>query len=211
VLLVPVDAAVDGMAVLVPLGVEGRRAAAGRSLLAPVGLLVGLDRNGRRDATSPQTAPVGPGRVGLVTSTRSGRVRGRPGPDRRRRRGPARPSSATCLAGCPSCSPTRRQAAFTLNFSGLSTRSQAKRTDRSRSSSGYFLGAGTIPLSRGFRPAPRPGTLHLDARRDVVALVTAAPSRGGVRDGGGGVRRGRAERPPRRAGAPPPGRTSPPT
>ena len=37
-------------------------------------------------------------------------------------------------------SPTRQQAAFTLNFSGPSTRWSAKRIARSRSSSGYLEG-----------------------------------------------------------------------
>src|SRR4051812_24984093 len=40
--------------------------AAGRSLLPPVGLLVGLDRDGRRDAAPAQVGPVAPGGVGLV-------------------------------------------------------------------------------------------------------------------------------------------------
>jgi hypothetical protein len=50
--------------------------------------------------------------------------------------------------------------ALTLSFSGPSTRSSAKLIARSRSSSGYFLGAGTAPLFRGFSASTRPGAVH---------------------------------------------------
>jgi hypothetical protein len=63
-------------------------------------------------------------------------------------------------SGIPSCSSNRRQAAFALNFSGPSTRSQAKRTHRSLSSSGYSLGAGAIRLPVESGRATRPGTVQ---------------------------------------------------
>jgi hypothetical protein len=38
--------------------------------------------------------------------------------------------------------------------------STTSRCARSRNSFGYFLGAGTEPLSRGFRPSTRPGAVQ---------------------------------------------------
>jgi len=63
-------------------GVERRRSPAGRALLPPVGLLVGLDRDRRRDTAPAQIGPVGAGRVGLVGqhAHRSGARPSRTGP-----------------------------------------------------------------------------------------------------------------------------------
>jgi hypothetical protein len=60
----------------------------------------------------------------------------------------------------PSCSPTRLHAALTLSFSGPSTRSSAKRIARSRSSSGYFLGAAMTSILRGLEASINPGAVH---------------------------------------------------
>ena len=62
----PVDAAFHGVTQFVQGGVEGGWAAAFRALLPPVGDLVGLDRDGRRDAAAAQVVPVGFRRVRLV-------------------------------------------------------------------------------------------------------------------------------------------------
>jgi len=62
----PVDTALDSVALLVDFGVERRWPAAPRSLLAPVGVLIGLTRDGGFDPTPAQVSTVGPGRVCLV-------------------------------------------------------------------------------------------------------------------------------------------------
>ena len=61
-----VEAPLDGIAVLVALGIEGRWASAGRSFLAPVGLLVLLDRDHPLDPPPPQVVPVASGGIRLV-------------------------------------------------------------------------------------------------------------------------------------------------
>lgn len=55
-----VDAALDGVALLVELGGERGWAATGPSLRRSVCLLVALDRDGRPDATATQVVTVGP-------------------------------------------------------------------------------------------------------------------------------------------------------
>src|SRR4051812_32357030 len=66
VLFVPVDAALDGVPLSIGGRVERRGTAAGRSSFAAGGLLVGLDRDGCRDAAPSQVAPVAAAGVGLV-------------------------------------------------------------------------------------------------------------------------------------------------
>ncbi len=66
VALEPVDAALHGMTLLINVRVEGRWPASLGSLRSSVGVLVGLARDGRGDATSPQVGPVGFRRVRLV-------------------------------------------------------------------------------------------------------------------------------------------------
>lgn len=50
--------------------------------------------------------------------------------------------------------------AFNDNDDSCSRASSTSRTDRSRNSFGYFLGAGICPPSRGIRASIKPGTLH---------------------------------------------------
>jgi hypothetical protein len=57
-----VDAPLDGVAFLVELGIEVGRAAAGRSALEPVGLLVLFDWNDRPDAVLTQVGAVALGK-----------------------------------------------------------------------------------------------------------------------------------------------------
>ena len=57
----------------------------------------------------------------------------------------------------PSCSPTRLQAAGHRQLQlGIVNRSSTSRTARSRSSSGYFLGAAMTPSFRGINASTRP-------------------------------------------------------
>ena len=60
------EAALDGVAVLVDVGVEGGRSAPGAAASAAVGGLVGLDRDRGADVVGAQPVPVGPGGVGPV-------------------------------------------------------------------------------------------------------------------------------------------------
>src|SRR3954464_7316215 len=75
VLFVPVDAALDGMPLLVVVSVERRWPTSGRALRAAVGQLVGFVRNGRRDAASAQVGAVAAAGVGPI-----GQHPVRPGP-----------------------------------------------------------------------------------------------------------------------------------
>jgi hypothetical protein len=67
-----VEATLDGVAVLVGLGVEDRRAPALGTELAAVGLLVLLDGDHRFNTTSVQIGAVGARGVGLITHRRPG-------------------------------------------------------------------------------------------------------------------------------------------
>src|SRR5690242_6064297 len=60
----------------------------------------------------------------------------------------------------PTFGPIRFTAAFTDNRGSSAIASATIRNARSRSSSGYFLGAGTDPLSRGFRASTKPGAVQ---------------------------------------------------
>jgi len=60
----------------------------------------------------------------------------------------------------PTRGPIRLTAAFSDNPGSCSRASRTSRCARSRSSSGYFLGAGTGPLSRGFRASINPGAVQ---------------------------------------------------
>jgi hypothetical protein len=62
----PVDAALDGVALLVDLPVEGGWSAALGAQLAAVGVLVGLARDGRPDPAPAQVTAVGLAGVGPV-------------------------------------------------------------------------------------------------------------------------------------------------
>src|SRR5947209_8061823 len=62
----PADSALHGVALPVDVGVEGRRPAALGPLLAPVGVLVDLRRDGRLDPAPTQVPAVGLAGVGLV-------------------------------------------------------------------------------------------------------------------------------------------------
>src|SRR4051794_13177123 len=65
-LLELVDAPLGGVALLVPLRVEVRWPATAGALRAPVGVLVGLTRDGRLDPATAQVAPIPAGGVRLV-------------------------------------------------------------------------------------------------------------------------------------------------
>src|SRR5687768_11921615 len=79
------------------------------------------------------------------------RIRYRPGPRRRW-------SGGVFLApGCVAAGQYGAGAGGPLPVRALD-QVQREADGRLRSSSGYFLGAGTKPLSRGFGPATRPGT-----------------------------------------------------
>ena len=60
----------------------------------------------------------------------------------------------------PTFGPIRRTAAFNDNVASSAIASVTSRTARSRNSFGYFLGAGTDPLSRGFRASTSAGALQ---------------------------------------------------
>ena len=60
----------------------------------------------------------------------------------------------------PTRSPIRFTAACNDTFGSCSRASATRRIARSRSSFGYFLGAGTEPLPRGFRASTKPGAVH---------------------------------------------------
>ena len=60
----------------------------------------------------------------------------------------------------PTRGPIRRTAPFNDKFGSSDIASDTRRRARSRSSFGYFLGAGTGPLSRGFRASINPGAVH---------------------------------------------------
>jgi hypothetical protein len=78
----------------------------------------------------------------------------------------------------PNCSDTRLQAPVTDNSrSGSASRSSTRRIDRSRSSTGYFLGAGMTPPFRGINASTSPGAVH---------LVMAAPANTAPVHGTGG-------------------------
>src|SRR5690606_33234032 len=66
----------------------------------------------------------------------------------------------------PSCSPMRRHApdAEPGSFFASST----SRIARSRSSSGYFLGAAMTLILRGLRASTKPGAVHVEDERDVA-------------------------------------------
>jgi hypothetical protein len=81
-----VDAALDGVAGFVSDSLEQWWPAAGRSFLAAVGLLVGLDRDGGTDSASAQVGTVGVAGVGLVGQDPVG-AGARVGPDRTARPG----------------------------------------------------------------------------------------------------------------------------
>jgi hypothetical protein len=72
-------ARLDGVALLVDLGAEDRRPTASPASVLVVADLVGFLQDGAPDAASAQAGAVGARAVGLVASTRSGRVWGRPG------------------------------------------------------------------------------------------------------------------------------------
>src|SRR5262249_62016686 len=73
------DATLDGVAFLVALGVEAGWTAPGRAALAPVLLLVLLDRNDRLHLVSAQAGPVSAGRIRLISHETRGPV-ARPSP-----------------------------------------------------------------------------------------------------------------------------------
>ncbi len=73
-----VDAAFDGVALLVGLTVEGGWPAAVAAASLAAGLLVGRDRDRRPDPAASQVSPDRAGRRGLVGRTASGLVRGLP-------------------------------------------------------------------------------------------------------------------------------------
>ena len=60
------EAAFDGVALLVAVGVEGHGPSAGRALVLPVGLLVALLRDDRGDPPFAQVGPIRFGGVGLI-------------------------------------------------------------------------------------------------------------------------------------------------
>src|SRR4051812_13056586 len=60
----------------------------------------------------------------------------------------------------PTRGPIRNTAAFNDNSGSCSRASSTSRTDRSRSSRGYFLGAGIYPPSCGIRASSKPGALQ---------------------------------------------------
>ncbi len=62
-----VDAAFDGVAQAVDLGIKGGRTAALGPLGLAVGILVGLARDAGSDAAPAQVSPVGLGRVRLMS------------------------------------------------------------------------------------------------------------------------------------------------
>ncbi len=62
----------------------------------------------------------------------------------------------------PTRGPIRFTAAFSDRSLSCSRASATRRIARSRSSFGYFLGAGTEPLSRGFRASTQPGSVQGD-------------------------------------------------
>jgi len=66
VALEPVNAAFDGVALLVQFLVEGRRTASGPAFVLPVADPVGLLRDRAPDPAAPQVVTVGAGIVGLV-------------------------------------------------------------------------------------------------------------------------------------------------
>jgi hypothetical protein len=66
VLFEQVDAALDGVAVSVAVRIEHRRSPTPGALLTPVLRLIGLDRDGRRDASPAQVGPVARRGVGLI-------------------------------------------------------------------------------------------------------------------------------------------------
>jgi hypothetical protein len=86
----------------------------------------------------------------------------------------AQPRSVS--ATIPTRGPIRFTAAFNDNDGSSFIASATSRNARSRSSSGYFRGAGTDPPSRGFRPSTAPGAVHYP----VGALVLAAHSQGSI-------------------------------
>ena len=63
-------------------------------------------------------------------------------------------------ATIPTRGAMRCTAAFNDNFSSCSLASRTSLIARSRSSSGYFLGAGIAPPFRGFEPSARTGALQ---------------------------------------------------
>lgn len=65
-----VDQALDGVPLLVEVGVVADRTAAPGALLPPTGGLVPLLRDDRLDAALPQVGPVASGRIGLMGSER---------------------------------------------------------------------------------------------------------------------------------------------
>ncbi len=76
-------------------------------------------------------------------------------------------STRACLAQprslsgtTPTRGPIRSTAPFNDKFGSSAIASDTRRRARSRSSFGYFLGAGTRSLSRGLRPSTNPGALH---------------------------------------------------
>jgi len=115
-LLQAVDAALDGVALLVRLAVEGRRSPARLSAPAPVGLLVGPFRDHRRIPRRRRWSRIAREEYVLSARTRSGLVRGRPGGRGTRRRAmtpvkagasPAWPSVRTNASGRHRPSATR--------------------------------------------------------------------------------------------------------
>ncbi|GII32932.1 hypothetical protein Pmi06nite_63740 [Planotetraspora mira] len=76
------DAPLDGVALLVPLGIEDGRTPAFTAPLEAVDLLILLDREDRLDATPAQVARLLREEYALSANTVAGRLRGRPKPRR---------------------------------------------------------------------------------------------------------------------------------
>jgi hypothetical protein len=84
------------------------------------------------------------------------------------------------VSGCtPTRGPIRFTAAFSDRSGSCSRASATSRCARSRNSFGYFLGAGTTPLSRGFGPPTRP--VATQRQRLRLGMLAALDQRISVR------------------------------
>ena len=75
----------------------------------------------------------------------------------------------------PTRGPTRLTAPLIVNDGSSAIASATNRTERSRNSSGYFLGAGMTPPFRGIRPSTKPGTIHSSS--DWLISTNLPPAR----------------------------------
>jgi hypothetical protein len=68
----------------------------------------------------------------------------------------------------------RFTAAFNDKPGSCSRASTTSRCARSRNSSGYFLGAGICPPSRGFRASSKPGAVHHEPAVGKTRVIATA-------------------------------------